>query len=251
MLRALLAAATALALAVVPSAATVSAPLEILAVGDSRTATGQWPAELSRLLTESVVPNTMVTQAVGGTDCYYWTSRIQGLLDQYHPSVVILACGTNDDPAATIYGESKTSWSFRYIAETAHASGAHFLPVLVQYSDPILMPTDHQWLLTNEPQTNDHLYGEMRRHWDWWPGGVADFQLIPATASYLQADPYPAAPPYQIGIHPNPRGSRYMGRLADDAGAANGWWPATTEPPLCDLYGHRNGYPRPPYVPCS
>jgi len=250
----LAAAVASLLLAFTPAATDPApAPLKILTIGDSRSTLGQWQAELGRLLAESGVAATISTAAVAGTDCYYWTSRISGLLATYSPDVVVLACGTNDDPAATIYGESKTGWSFRFITETVHASGAQMIPALVQYSDPILAPP---FLLTNEPQTNDHLYSQYHHYTapeanpPWW-AAAADFQVIPATASYLAAEPYTGTPSGWIGIHPNARGYRYMGRIVYDAGAADGIWPATTEAPLCDLYGHRNGYPRPAYVPCS
>lgn len=243
-----------LLIAFAPSASDPApAPLKILTLGDSRTSGGQWQAELGRLLTGSGEDAAIANVAVAGTDCFYWTSRITALLDQYTPDVVVLACGTNDDPAATIYGESKTGWSFRFLAETVHGRGVRFLPALVQYSDPILAPP---WLLANEPATNDHLFSQYHHYTapeavpPWW-NAVADFQVIPSTASYLAAEPYTGTPSGWIGIHPNARGYRYMGRIVDDAGAANGWWPATTEPPLCDLYGHRQGYPRPAYAPCS
>jgi hypothetical protein len=230
-------------------------PLRLLALGDSRTSGGQWPAELARLTASVGVPIDVTDVAVGGTDCMYWTSRIAGLLARYDPDIVVLACGTNDSPTCSIYGESCTGWSFRYITETVHyyrpSSPVAYIPALVQYSDPILAPG---WLLANEPQNNDHLYQQYHYYQSpartpgWW-ARVADFQVIPSTATYLVADPYPD-PAGFIGIHPTPRGYRYMGRIVFDAGAADGLWPPAAEEPLCDLYGHRNGYARPAYTPC-
>ena len=221
------------------------ATVRVLAVGDSRTSSGQWPTELARLLDAAGVPHQVDTVGVGGTDCRYWVDKIQAILVAHNPDVFVLACGTNDNPDQRVYGEPVTGWAFRSIVEQVHAyrpaAPVVTIPVLIQYSDPILAP---RWLLSNEPRTNDILYREMRRHWDWWPSGVADMQVIPATATYLAADPYPS-PAGQIGIHPTPRGARYMARIVYDRGAAAALWPTSGDPPLCDLYGHRDGYPRP------
>jgi hypothetical protein len=45
-------------------------------------------------------------------------------------------------------------------------------------------------------------------------------------------------------------GYRTMGRIVYDSIFANQGWPAPTEPPLCGMYGHRKGTPRPQYIPC-
>jgi lysophospholipase L1-like esterase len=239
----------------------VATSLRILTLGDSRSvcldltqpcSAGPWQDELARELGAVGVTVTVFNPSVGGTDCHYWTDKISGLLTQFKPDVVILACGTNDTPAALCYGESCTGWSERVVAEATHAFGAKFMPTLPQYSDPILAPG---WLLLNEPQNADNLYRQFHYYQSpnatpSWFTVVPDFEVIPATASYLKADPYPLDAVGWIGIHPNDRGHRYMGRLVLDAGALNGWWPPSSAQPLCDLYGHRNGYPRPAYTPC-
>jgi hypothetical protein len=223
--------------------------LTVLTIGDSRSSSGAWQAEMTRLLSTVGVTATVSNVAAGGTDCYYWVPRIYTLLDQYAPDLLVMACGTNDNPNATVFGEPKTGYAVRYVTEAAHARGVMMIPSLVQYSDPILAPG---WLLTNEPIANDRLYAnELVYQPAGWYLGIADFQRIPATATYLAAEPYPS-PVGSIAIHPTARGHRWMGRIVFDVGAAAGVWPATSEPPLCDLYGHRLGYARPSsYVTCD
>lgn len=222
--------------------AAAGVPVRILAVGDSRTADGRWQVELSRLLTAAGVAHTITTEAVGGTRCSYWPSRIAGLLTTHQPDMVALFCGTNDDPDETIYGEAATGWAFRATVEAIHnfrpANPIRVLPALIQYSDPLIAP---QWLLDNEPRTNDTLWTQMRHYppADWF-AGIADLQRIPATATYLDGG----------GIHPTAEGYRVMGRIAYTAAAGGMGWPPAADPPLCDMYGHRKSYPRPPYTPC-
>lgn len=239
-----------------PSGSALTAPVRILTLGDSRSSSGQWQAELSHLLDAAGVPHVISNPAVAGTSCSYWPPQIKGLVNAFQPDLVVLACGTNDNPATMTHGESATSWAFRSVVEAVHAyrprNPARTLATLVQYSDPILAPG---WLLSNEPKTNDNLYSQMHyylppRTRPGWLAGIADLQAIPATATYLAAEPYPGTPSGQIGIHPTAHGYWYMGRIIYDAARAVMGWPPATEPPLCDLYGHRQSYPRPAYTPC-
>lgn len=238
-------AAALLLLAALLSPARVAAdppPVRILTIGDSITAAGQWQAELGGLLAVNGVAHVMVNAAVGGTRCDYWPSRIAGLLATHQPDLVTLFCGTNDDVNASCYGESCTSWAWRATVEAIHAwrpaTPARVLPAFVQYSDPLIAP---QWLLDSEPVTNDRIYGQWVRYPSSWFAGLADLQLVPATADYLDDG----------GVHPTERGYRVIGRLVYDAARPAMGWPASTEAAPCGLYGHRRGYPRPAYVPCS
>lgn len=240
MIRRLLAALTlAAAVLTMPSAAPADpGPLRILAIGDSITADGRWQAKLDELLDAAGVPHVIETEAVGGTRCWYWAARIAALLAAHHPDLVILACGTNDDPNELAYGEPASGWAVRTVYEAVHASGARTLPVLIGYSDPLVAP---DWLLHNEPITNDTIYRQIVRYPASWLAGVADWELLGATPTYLDAG----------GIHPTARGYGYLGRIAYDAAApAMGWPPVVVEPPPCDLFGHRRGYPRPAYIRC-
>jgi lysophospholipase L1-like esterase len=230
-------------------------PLRILAVGDSITAAGQWQIELGRLLTEAGVPHVITTEALGGSRCDHWPSLLPGILAADQPNLMILYCGTNDDPAEKLYGESATAWSFRYMVETAHAAGAQVLPALVGYSDGTQAP-DWLWV-ANEPATNDTLWSQMTRYLPpnssgWFPG-IANLQLMPGTAEYIGGDTCNPATA-TCGVHPNDKGYKTVGRLFYDAAAPGMGWPSATsmgEPPLCGMAGHRKGYPRPSYVPCS
>jgi lysophospholipase L1-like esterase len=249
----LAAAVAAVGLAVVPVASDPAPPpLHILAIGDSITAEGQWQIELGRQLDLAGVPHTIDTAALGGSRCSRWPPLMSSLMAQYQPNLVIIYCGTNDDPAEKLYGESATAWSFRYMTETAHAAGAQVLPALIGYSDGTQAP-DWLWV-ANEPQTNDTLWSQMVRYLPpsssgWFPG-IANIQLMPGTAEYITGDTCNPATA-TCGIHPNAKGYRVIGRLMYDAAAPGMGWPPSTDPPLCGLAGHRKGYPRPSYVPCS
>jgi lysophospholipase L1-like esterase len=259
-LAAALAVLALLAVACPPSEA-ASGPLRILAVGDSITAgntstgSGTWQAELDRLLTAAGVPHVIETEALSGSRCDHWPPLIAGLLAAHHPGLLVFYCGTNDDPNAMIYGEPATGWAFRSVVEAAHASGAQVEPVLIGYSDAALAP---DWLLANEPRTNDILWPQMARYLPpnvpsaWFPG-VANIQAMPGTAEYLDGDGCDPGVS-TCGIHPDAKGYRTVGRLVYDAAAPGmGWPPASAfgEPPLCGMSGHRKGYPRPvPYLAC-
>lgn len=216
--------------------------MRILAVGDSKTHDGRWQTELTRLLNLAGITHTISTEAVGGTRTNYWPSRIQGLLTQYHPDLLIFAAGTNDDPTEKSYGEVSTGWAIRSVIEAAHVAGAKVLPALISYSDPLTAPT---WLLANEPKTNDVLWTNIARYWppnaSGWLAGIVNFQAIPANLTYLDVD----------GIHPNAYGYKVMGRLIYDAAQAGMGWPVCAEPPTCGMYGRRRGEPIPAYTMCS
>lgn len=227
-----------------PSPSPTPSTVRILALGDSITAAGKWQLELDRLLTQAGVPHVIETEAVPGSRCGYWPPRITSVLAAHQPDLVALFCGTNDDPGETAFGESATGWSFRTVAEAVHgyrpANPAKMLPALIGYSDPLVVP---DWLSAYEPRTNDTLWLNMAPYMpQGWFAGVADFQRLPATATYLDAG----------GVHPLPRGYQAMGRIVYDAARAGmGWAPtAATEPVLCDMYGHRKAYPRPAFTPC-
>lgn len=214
----------------------------VLTLGDSISTGARWQAELCRLmLVNAGIMCDLRNEAVGGTQCDYWPERIASLLVEHDPvGMVILACGTNDHINEYVWGEPSTSWSFRYTVEAIHGynSAIDIVPVLIQYADPLL-PGSPQILTDWIPVTNDRLYSQMLRYPGWF-AGIVDWQLIPATATYLDT----------TGFHPTDRGYRYMGRLVYDRIHAGMGWPAASEPPLCDLYGHRRGYTRPSYTPC-
>ena len=221
--------------------ARVDVPLVLMTIQDSQGTSGIWQAEFCRIVeleTDRVCD--VRNEAVGGTQCDYWPYQINALLAEHDPDMVIFACGTNDHIGEYIWGEPSTSWSFRATVEAIHAynSAIDIVPVLIQYADPML-PGSPQILTDWIPVTNDRLYSQMLLYTGWFPG-IVDWQLIPATATYLDS----------TGFHQTNRGQLYMGRLVYDRIYAGMGWPAASEAPLCDLYGHRKGYTRPSYTPC-
>lgn len=219
----------------------------VLTLGDSITTPGLWQESFCNQL-EAATTNVCDVRnvAVSGTRCDYWPSRIGALLAQHQPDLVIMACGTNDD-TTTAAGRENLGTAFRLVVEAVHTfrtPAIPFAPVLIQYSDPLLAPP---WVVASQPYTNDTLYTNLMYYQPagWFPG-IVDWQVIPATAEYLIGDPYPQ----QQGLHPTERGHRYAGRLAYDRIAPGMGWPASADPPLCGLHGHRRGYPRPAYTEC-
>lgn len=225
-------------------AAVVDVPLVVMTTGDSTVTLGHWQAEFCRILeleTDRVCD--LRIEAVGGTTCKYWTTpaaNLAGKLALHQPDMVIHTCGTNDNIYATAWGEAETSWAFRATVESIKTfdSSIAIVPVLLQYADPLL-PGSPQYLTDWLPVTNDRLYVEMLRYPTWFPG-IVDWQLIPSNATYLDT----------TGFHATLKGDLYRGRLVYDRIHAGMGWPAASEPPLCDLYGHRKGYTRPSYTPC-
>ena len=227
----------------VTSARAEPVPVRILTLGDSISEDGRWQDATSRLLFDAGIPNTVINVAVSGTRCSYWPERIDALLATHQPDLVVLMCGTNDDPTDRMpWGESRTGWSTRYVIEAVHAyrpmSPARTLPALIGYSDPLIAPT---WLLANQPATNDNLWSNQALYLGGPQlAGIANLQVIPGTADYITDD----------GIHPNARGHRVIGRMVYDAARASQGWPLAPTPPPCGMYGHRRGGVRPYHVPC-
>lgn len=218
--------------------------LRVMTVGDSITASGFWQTEFSRLCsTHAGVTLDIRNVGVGGSRTTYWPDRINGLMTQHNPDLVTFFTGTNDDMNETLYGEPATSWAWRATVESIRNfknPPISIVPCFIQYSDPIAKYASYD-PTGAEPITNDRIYAQWGKYNPaGWFAGLADFQVIPATATYLDNG----------GIHPTDRGYKYMGRITYDAIQAKMGWPVCSEPKLCDLYGHRKGYDRPTYTTC-
>lgn len=257
MRRRLLAALTALVLALTAAAAptgtaaaTVSAvtTLRILSVGDSITGPGSghdsYRTELGRLLAAAGVTPTWVVAAVSGSRCTHWPSQIGGLLAQHDPDLVILACGTNDW-AGSQADRDATGTAIRQVSEAIRLHRGETTPVrqigaYVQLSDPYGIPSSLSWLPGNEEGVNRVLASTYALYLPYWTSlAVADLVPIPGNPVTLVD-----------GIHPTAHGYRLMARRFYDAGAGRGWWAATSEPAPCELYGHNLFTPVPAYMPC-
>lgn len=223
----------------------------ILALGDSITVGGVGgdpadPAWRYQTTLESLCSSTagvscnVINAAVSGSRCSYWPNLLGGLLSQYHPDALVISCGSNDQLTDMLYGELATAWSTRVNIEIAHQYNAS-MPVVIglpMYQDP-LVASDKD--IAKMPTIEDAIYVNTMYYVNaGWPVTFADQQIIPATGTYVVAD----------GTHPTPRGYQYIGRVVYDALARLLGW-AVVPTPLCDLYGHRRGYPRPAFVPCT
>lgn len=262
MRRRLLAALTALALVLAAAAptgtaaATVSAAttsvsavvsLKVLSVGDSISGVGpshdSYRTELTRLLTTAGITPVWSVAAVS-TRCAYWPSRIGGLLAQHDPDLVIVACGTNDD-AGSAAGRAETGTAIRQIAEAIRTHRGEVTPVrqigaYIQLSDPYGIPQSLAYLPGNEEGVNRVLAAQYALYLPYWMSlAVADLVPIPGNPTTLVD-----------GVHPTAHGYRLMARAFYDAGASRGWWPASSEPAPCGLYGHNLFTPVPTFTPC-
>jgi lysophospholipase L1-like esterase len=238
--------------------APAAAPKVILTIGDSITegATMQgsvspsYRAELGRLLDAACIPHTMVSAALGGTTCGYWSSRIAGLMATHHPDVVLINCGTNnrlDNASADTIAAFEAT--YRGLFDVVMDSDPNVLawPAWVQYSagrpstgcttPPGPSPS---WLPASEAKVNDAIYRSIRVHaeaGDRIPGWI-DYQAIPE--GYLD----------QCGVHPTAGGYDVMGRIAYNAIAPYLVTVPTAELP-CGLTGRRPGGQVPDWVPCQ
>ncbi len=215
--------------------------LKILTIGDSITQPGLWQAEMCRLVEGyTSVDCDIRNEAVPGTGCTYWSSRIGALLVEHQPDMVVFACGTNDY-TVPLANQEFLGMHFRITVEairTFRNPPIEIVPTLIQYSDPLVAAP---WVIESEPKTNDALYTNMLYYIPaGWFTGIIDWQSVPSSSEYLDAG----------GIHPTQRGYRYLGRLAYDRIAPGMGWPQNPEPVLCGLTGHRRPYPRPPSPSC-
>lgn len=225
-------------------------PLIILTLGDSISEGGQWQAELCRLMLQDAgITCDIRNPSVGGSGCDFWPGRINGLLNTNHPHLVTLFCGTND-VGTSANGLQNLGAAFRMTVESTYTFQVPRIPILpawITYSDVLTLPPNLRWLIDSEPNINDELYRNMQYYQPsgWFPGGVADFQQIPGTAEFMNEEC-----PGCAGVHPNSKGYKAMGRIVYDRLRVIYGWPVSSEPPLCNMYGHRLSYPPTAYVHC-
>lgn len=234
------------------AAAVDDGDLDLLVLGDSISTSGQWIQELCRLAAQDAgITCDIHNASVSGVKCNYFLSRIAALLNQFHPDMVILACGTNDANPANGFSPNDTGTAFRILVETIYTFQTpriKIVPSLIQYSDPAVWGSTQ---LNNEATINDTLYVNMQYYlpsgWFGTPAMVVDWQAVPNTPDYL------VPPPTEVpgGIHPNARGHKAYGRLAYDRIAPGMGWPASSEPALCGMWGRRFGYPVQPFIQCA
>lgn len=245
-----LATAAAILAAAVPTgaAAATLSPLDVLVLGDSRSAgstTDSYRAELDRLLRAGGVEPTWTVEAVSGTRCTYWQPRIAALLALHDPDLVILACGTNDD-TSTVAARDELGTAIRVITETIRLHRGEVTPTrqlgaYVQLSDPYGVAPAQAWVPPSEERANQVLAAQYALYLPHWTSlAVADLSRIPGNTVTLPD-----------GMHPSAYGHELTARLLYDAGAARGWWPTSSEPALCGLYGRAVGAPVPAgYIAC-
>lgn len=197
--------------------------ITVLSVGDSLTvgvdgsATASYRGELSRLAGKAGQPITWVVAAVGGTKCSYWSARLDGLITQYQPDLILLDCGTNDTPT------DDTQADYTALLTVAANRGVRLVASLIGLPDMrtptnVVRPDIDDWMHL----TNDRIEAALSG----FPSvPVADTQRVPATLEWLQPD----------GIHWLSRTDAAVAWLFYTAARSWYGWPAVLEP--CGLFG--------------
>lgn len=221
-------------------------PLRIAVGGDSIsepciTSSG-WCGELRGLLAKQGVVAEFSALASGGKRCKWIAERIVAFLEEVHPDILLLNCGTNDDPNEYCYGEPCTTWSWRIIVEAARTRDINVGVAFIGYTDP-----DDPKVIGARPRLereNDLLYSQISRFQTVWDLALANFQVVPGDPDYLPD-----------GVHPiSPVGARVYAEIWHGAVASRSWAPAGWTPlgyTSCGMYGRRTGYPVPQYTPCQ
>lgn len=203
-----------------------------------------WCAGLSGLLDDRSIQHTIAGDVHSGWSCTSLASTFKARFDQIQPDLLILNCGTNDVPNTPAAQDAMgTAW--RTMVEYAHAHGALVLPVFVQYSNPeINAKNGRAWLVSGEANANDVIYRNRQYYVNYpgWFAGLADFQQVPGNWDFLNGG--------TDGIHPNPTGQRAYAAIVYRALKDTYGWPDTVPTP-CSMWGHRDIYDPPPYIPCS
>jgi lysophospholipase L1-like esterase len=231
------------------SASATEDPLKIMIVGDSisigcsRTPMDGWCAELSTLLTQRNITHTISAHTIGGYSCSALSNGFAAAFDQNTPNVVIMNCGTNDAPNDQ---ESKDHMGqqWRTMVEYSWTHGAHILPVFIQYSNPEINEENGRgWLLPGEGNANDVIYTNMQYYTAaGWFVGLADLQKVPGNWDYLLGG--------TDVIHPNPLGHHTYAAIFYRAMRTFYDWPDDVPEP-CGMWGHREIYDPPAYIPCT
>jgi lysophospholipase L1-like esterase len=240
----------ALAPPVSPAAARDEAiQVSIMVVGDSISLgcdsqpLGGWCARLSALLTERGITHHIAGHVASGWSCGALAAGFAARFDAIQPDVVILNCGTNDAPssqgARDFMGER-----WRTMVEYSWIHGAHILPVWVQYSNrEINAKNGRAWLLSGEGAANDVVYVNMAYYSGaGWFAGIADLQRVPGDWNYLSGG--------ADGMHPNSFGQNVYASIFYRALMGHFGWPDDVPEP-CGMWGHREIYDPPNYVPCE
>lgn len=112
------------------------APIVVMSVGDSltegtdpatkATPLGSYRPYLTNLLNATGQPHAWVIAAQGGTKCSHWAAVLGSLIDTYHPRLILLNCGTNDEP-----GIDNTEADYRTMLAAAQSRGVPLVASLI------------------------------------------------------------------------------------------------------------------------
>lgn len=192
---------------------------------------------LGQLLDAAGQPYQLRVDAVPGTSPDYWLPRIDAIMADFLPDLVIIALGTNSncvpDNGATMQSQMTTLYNSALHSRLWHVK---IEPVFITYSRTGDAPG---WVVNSEPVCNDAIY---RAQAIFPPAN----QMI---SGYVAWDRIPSSLLVKDGIHYSPRAYQVAAELLYDGAAATYGWPAV--PLSCGLDGRRPGYPSTDgFTPC-
>lgn len=188
------------------------APITVLSIGDSLTygtdgsATASYRAELSRLMNNAGQPHQWRVAAQGGTNCAYWADRINNLITQHSPNLIILNCGTNDTPTSNVEAALRT------IFATAQARGVQIAGAFIGIPDMRSPENRARTYIYDWMHNTNEAVKHVKASYPNAP--FADNRRIPATLEWLQSD----------GIHWTDRANKAAAQLIYQAVRASRGW---------------------------
>lgn len=208
----------------------------LLSVGDSITSgangaiSDSYRLELSRLLNKTGQPHTWQVAALPGSNCHHWALYVEAAINQYHPNIMFLNCGTNDTPS------DNTEADYRTILDIAAAHSVQVVASLIGLPD---MKSS-----TNIPRP--YIYGYMeqtnlaiKKALTSYPNvAVANFERIPANPEWLKTD----------GIHWTARAEAGAAQLFYKAARPTRGWKTFAQMSMTEMCGLNGVRPNEPWL---
>lgn len=164
--------------------------------------------ELDLLLRQVGVEPVHVVTAKPGSLCSTWAPKLEALIRENRPDVLLLNCGTNDaaKPQAQLGAFGRT---YASMIDVARKAGVKVMVSKLQISDVSTTPWQ-PWLPLNEAKLNEVIDRASKFYGD---VGLADFSAIPATAENTTD-----------GVHSTSIGEQLYAKAWFDEGVRLGWW---------------------------
>lgn len=164
--------------------------------------------ELDLLLRQVNIEPVHVVTAKPGSLCSTWAPRLEALIREHRPDVLLLNCGTNDaaKPQTQLEAFGRT---YASMIDVARKAGVKVMVSKLQISDISTTPWQ-PWLPLNEAKINEVIDRASKYYGD---VGLADLSAIPATDGNTTD-----------GVHSSPIGEQLYAKAWFDEGVRLGWW---------------------------